>query len=187
MFREYHALLLYKLERRDELDRQIEQLALLPNLAPMVGRLQCFRGISLHSAMVLATEIVDWRRLERPGQLACYLGLVSREDSSGDPTRLGSITKAGNSHCRHVLAQTVEANRDDISRTEAPWSQRQVALDRRTVWPKLVAGVAILRASHCHAKCVLRINRSTATGDPLYLNSLNRRMRTRMSGGVGGQ
>ncbi|HSU96217.1 MAG TPA: transposase, partial [Gemmatimonadaceae bacterium] len=64
----------------------------------MVGRLQCFRGISLHSAMVLATEIVDWRRFERPAQLTCYLGLVSREDSSGDRTRLGPITKAGNSH-----------------------------------------------------------------------------------------
>ena len=57
VYREYHALLLYKLQRRDELDRQIEQLSLLPALAPMVGRLQCFRGISLHSAMVLATEI----------------------------------------------------------------------------------------------------------------------------------
>jgi transposase len=105
VYREYHALLLYKLQRRDELDRQIEQLALLPALAPMVGRLQCFRGISLHSAMVLATEIVDWRRFERPAQLACYLGLVSREDSSGPRQRLGSITKAGNSHCRHVLVQ----------------------------------------------------------------------------------
>ncbi len=105
IYREYHALLLYKLERRDELDRQIEQLALLPHIAPMVERLQCFRGISLHSAMVLATEIVDWRRFERPGQRACYLGLVSREDSSGGRTRLGSITKAGNSHCRHVLVQ----------------------------------------------------------------------------------
>ena len=105
VFREYHALLLYKLQRRDELDRQIEQLALLPALAPMVSRLQCFRGISLHSAMVLASEIVDWRRFEHPRQLACYLGLVSREDSSGDRTRLGSITKAGNSHCRHVLVQ----------------------------------------------------------------------------------
>jgi transposase len=99
------------LQRRDELDRQIERLAELPTLAPMVRRLQCFRGISLHSAMVLATEIVDWRRFERPARLACYLGLVSREDSSGDRHRLGSITKAGNSHCRHVLIQ-------------APWSYR---------------------------------------------------------------
>jgi len=105
VYREYHALLMYKLQRREELDRQIEQLAELPTLKPMVQQLQCFRGISLHSAMVLATELVDWRRFERPGQLACYLGLVSREDSSGTRHRLGSITKAGNSHCRHVLVQ----------------------------------------------------------------------------------
>jgi transposase len=119
VFREYHALLEYKLQRREALDRKIEQLALLPHLAPMVGRLQCFRGISVHSAMVLATEIVDWRRFEHPRQLACYLGLVSREDSSGDRQRLGSITKAGNSHCRHVLVQ-------------AAWSYRhrpQVSVD----------------------------------------------------------
>ena len=105
VYREYHALLMYKLQRRDELDRQIAVLAELPTLAPMVRRLQCFRGISLHSAMVLATEIVDWRRFEHPRQLACYLGLVSREDSSDGRRRLGSITKAGNSHCRHVLVQ----------------------------------------------------------------------------------
>lgn len=105
VFREYHALLQYKLQRRDELDREIERLAELPTLAPMVRRLQCFRGIALQGAMVLATEIVDWRRFHRPTQLAAYLGLVSREDSSGDRERKGSITKAGNSHCRHVLVQ----------------------------------------------------------------------------------
>ena len=105
VFREYHALLLYKLQRRDDLDREIVRLAELPTLKPAVQALQCFRGISLHSAMVLATEITDWRRFERPGQLASYVGLVMRESSSGDRQRLGSITKAGNSHCRHVLVQ----------------------------------------------------------------------------------
>jgi transposase len=105
VYREFHALLMYKLQRREDLDREIERLAELPTLAPMVRQLQCFRGVSVHSAMVLATEIVDWRRFDHPRQLACYLGLVSREDSSGDRVRLGSITKAGNSHCRHVLIQ----------------------------------------------------------------------------------
>jgi transposase len=105
VYREYHALLRYKLQRREELDRHIERLAERPTLAPMVKQLQCFRGIALQTAMVLATEIVDWRRFERPNQLACYLGLIPREDSSGDRQRLGSITKAGNSHCRHVLIQ----------------------------------------------------------------------------------
>jgi transposase len=105
IFREYWELLQYKLTRREALDREIVTLATLPELAPTVQRLQCFRGIATYAAMVLATEIGDWRRFDRPGQLAAYLGLVSREDSSGPRQRLGSITKAGNSHCRHVLVE----------------------------------------------------------------------------------
>ena len=37
IYREFHALLMYKLQRREDLDRQIERLAELPTLAPMVG------------------------------------------------------------------------------------------------------------------------------------------------------
>lgn len=113
VFREYLALFEYKLQRRDALDTQIEQLALTPALRDAVGRLQCFRGISVHVAMVLATELVDWRRFRTPRQLAAYLGLVPSEDSSGDRERKGAITKAGNTHCRHALIQ-------------AAWSYRYV-------------------------------------------------------------
>ena len=105
VYREYLALLEYKLARRDELDRQIEALALTPALATAVAHLQCFRGLQVHGAMVLATEIVDWRRFSSPGQLMAYLGLVPRENSTGDRERRGTITKAGNRHCRHVLVQ----------------------------------------------------------------------------------
>lgn len=105
VFREYLALFEYKLQRRDALDAEIEQLALRPALQAAVGRLRCFRGISTHVAMVLATELVDWRRFASPRQLAAYLGFVPREDSSGDRERKGAITKAGNSHCRHALIQ----------------------------------------------------------------------------------
>jgi transposase len=123
VFSEYLCLLEYKLSRRDELDRQIEELALLPFYKPTVDRLKCFRGIETHAAMVLATEIGDWRRFESPRQMMAYLGLVPSEDSSGDRRRQGRITKSGNSHCRHVLVQ-------------AAWScryppNRSVALKRR--------------------------------------------------------
>ena len=145
VYREYHARLTYKLPRREERDRQIERLAELPTLAPMVKQLQCFRGISVHSAMVLATELVDWRRVEHPGQLACYLGLIPREDSSGDRQRLGSITKAGNSHCRHVLVQ-------------AAWSYRhrpQISVDlkrRQQGQPPAVIGHAWKAQQRLHAR-----------------------------------
>jgi transposase len=126
VFREYHALLLYKLQRRDDLDREIVRLAELPTLKPAVQTLQCFRGISLHSAMVLATEISDWRRFARPGQLASYVGLVMREcslpwlrqpntqklQSSLDP-REPAMTRGECSrvHTRHMA--TLAAPRDE--------------------------------------------------------------------------
>lgn len=112
-FAEYLALLDYKLGRRAELDRQIEALALTPAYQPVVARLTCFRGVSTLGAMVLATELGDWQRFAKPTQLMAYLGLVPTEASSGTRERRGSITKAGNSRCRHVLVQ-------------AAWSARRV-------------------------------------------------------------
>ncbi len=105
VFSEYLALLDYKISRREDLDDQIETLAFSDTYKPLVDRLRCFRGVDTLAAMTLVTEIGDWRRFERPGQLMAYLGLVPREHSSGDRTRRGSITKAGNSRCRHILVQ----------------------------------------------------------------------------------
>jgi transposase len=102
---EYLALLEYKLSRRDELDRQVERLALEPRYQPLVNRLRCFRGLDTHGAMVLAAEVGDFRRFRSPRQLMAYFGLVPSEHSSGDRQRQGAITKAGNAHCRHVLVQ----------------------------------------------------------------------------------
>lgn len=102
---EYFALLEYKLQRRDELDRRIETLALTPRYKPVVDLIGCFRGFKTQAAMVLATELGDVRRFESPRQLMAYVGLVPSEHSSGDRRRLGAITKAGNARVRHVLIQ----------------------------------------------------------------------------------
>jgi transposase len=93
------------------LDDQIEQLALARPLATSVAWLSCCRGINTAAAVTLTTEVVDWRRFAKPTQLMAYLGLVPREDSSDKTERRGTITKAGNSHCRHVLVQAAWAYR----------------------------------------------------------------------------
>jgi transposase len=111
VFREYLALLHYVQQRRDALDEQIEQLAVAPALALSVGWLSCFRGLNTPAAVTLASEVVEWRRFNKPTQLMAYVGLVPREDSSADTERRGPITKAGNSHCRHVLVQAAWAYR----------------------------------------------------------------------------
>lgn len=124
VFAEYLSLLDYKLQRREELDRRIEEIALEPAYREAVGRLCAFKGIRTHAAMVLVSEIGDFRRFERPGQLMAYLGLVPSEHSSGTRQRLGAITKAGNSRCRHVLVQAAWSYRHS-PRLGAPLRRRQ--------------------------------------------------------------
>ncbi len=102
---EYLSLMDYKVQRREELDRQIGALALTSAYRPAVDHLRCFRGIDTLGAMVLAAEIGDWRRFDSPRRLMAYLGLVPSEHSSGTRNRKGPITKAGNGHCRHILVQ----------------------------------------------------------------------------------
>ena len=102
---EYLALLEYKIDRRSELDRKIEKLAVTPAYKEAVDRLRGFRGLDTHGAMVLRSELGDLRRFDSPRRLMAFVGLVPSEHSSGDRGNRGSITKAGNSHCRHVLVQ----------------------------------------------------------------------------------
>lgn len=105
ILQEYLALLAYKEGRRTALDQRIAVLAATPAYAPLVGRLGCFRGIDTLAAMVLVTELGDWRRFASPRALMSYVGLVPREHSSGERERRGALTKAGNAHVRHVLVQ----------------------------------------------------------------------------------
>lgn len=105
VFTEYLTMLEYIEQRRDELDGRIAEIALEPGYRQPVAALRCLRGIDTLAAMVLVTEIGDFQRFDRPGQLMAYLGLIPSEHSSGDRRSLGPITKAGNSRCRHVLVQ----------------------------------------------------------------------------------
>jgi transposase len=70
-----------------------------------VGWLRCFRGIDTLTAMTLVAELHDFGRFESPRGLMAFLGLVPSENSTGDKHRRGPITKAGNTHARHVLIE----------------------------------------------------------------------------------
>ena len=105
VFNEYLALLEYKQFRLEDMDREIEKIAGSDTYRDVVGILRCLRGIDTLSAMVLVTEIMDFRRFGDARQLMSYLGLVPSESSSGSVRRQGGITKTGNSRCRRILVQ----------------------------------------------------------------------------------
>ncbi len=77
--------------------------------ADAVHRLGAYRGITRLGGLTLATEVCDWRRFPTAGMFMAFTGLVPSEDSSGERTRRGGITHAGNGHLRAQLVESAWA------------------------------------------------------------------------------
>lgn len=106
VFEDYLAAVEYLEERLRELGSRLEEVAQQEPYRERVGWLRCFRGIDTITAMTILAELHDFRRFESPRRLMSYLGLVPSEHSSGERTRRGAITKAGNSHVRRLLVES---------------------------------------------------------------------------------
>jgi transposase len=96
-------------ERETRLTDQIAKLLPEWRMYPVVKALQALRGVAAIVAATTLAEIGDLSRFEKPRQLMAYLGLVPSEDSSGDKTHRGSITKTGNGHVRRALVEAAHA------------------------------------------------------------------------------
>jgi transposase len=77
----------------------------------VVEALQALRGIAKISAVTVVAELGEISRFKKPRQLMGYSGIVSREHSSGEHTRRGSITKTGNAHLRRIVVEAAWAYR----------------------------------------------------------------------------
>lgn len=91
------------------LDAKIEGFSKNERYAENVSKLRCFAGIDTHSAMVMVTEIGDYKRFESAEAFSSYLGLTSGEHSSGKSAMKTGITKAGNAHCRRILCESANS------------------------------------------------------------------------------
>lgn len=120
---DYYDAALQAAMRRDRLDDAIAELAQRPDLAPLVGRLSCLRGVSTLTAVGLAVEIGDWHRLSG-ATIGAYLGLTPSESQSGSRHERGSITKAGNGHARRLLVEAAWHHRRAQVRS-APLERRR--------------------------------------------------------------
>lgn len=60
---------------------------------------------------MIAAEVGELSRFAKPLQLMGYSGAVASEDSSGQRTLRGGITKAGNAHLRRVIVEAAWAYR----------------------------------------------------------------------------
>jgi transposase len=92
--------------RRRDVEAQLRDLLPLEPLRPRVQRLRCCRGIDDLTALTLAAELGDPRRLPSAPSLMAYVGLVPSEHSRGTKRAQGGITKTGNAHLRRVLIES---------------------------------------------------------------------------------
>jgi transposase len=77
----------------------------------VIEALQALRGIARISAATIVSEVGALSRFAQPRQLMGYSGAVACEDSSGERTRRGGITKTGNAHLRRVVIEAAWAYR----------------------------------------------------------------------------
>jgi transposase len=98
-------------EAIDRFDTAIADAVKGWKLEPLVKVYQALRGVRLLTATVIAAEVGDMRRFASAKHFMSFAGLVPSENSSGDVTHRGPITRTGNKHLRRVLV-------------EAAWSYR---------------------------------------------------------------
>jgi transposase len=95
------------LEHFRELDRQVKQLERQIQLwhreDPASLRLQAIPGIGPLTASALVASIGDARSFKNGRQLAAWLGLVPRQNSSGGKNQLLGISKRGDTYLRTLL------------------------------------------------------------------------------------
>jgi transposase len=109
-------------------------------------------GVGPNTALAFVLTIGDVRRFRRGKQIASYLGLIPREESSGGRQKLGAISKQGNRMLRSLLVEAAQ-----IAVRFDPGFRKQY-LHRCHQKPKAVAKVAAARKLAVRLYWMLRTN-----------------------------
>jgi len=119
-----------------KLDEAVQQAA---EEHPQAKLLMTQPGVGPNTALAFVLTMGEVSRFPRGKQVASYLGLIPREESSGGRQKLGAITKQGNGLVRSLLVEAAQiAVRFDPGMTKQYWHRCHQK-------PKGVAKVAAAR------------------------------------------
>lgn len=127
------------------------------DLKRCIGYLLSCPGIGWRIACYTLARIGDWKCLKTSNQAGAFFGLVPTENSTGDRTDRGSITKCGDPRLRSMLIQGAWAAIRKDSELKA-FYDRICANHPKTVASRVaIVGVARKLAERMH--CVLKEQR----------------------------
>ena len=135
-----------------DLTKRIRHLALQDRYRSAMDLLHSIPGIGPLAAMTFLTEVVSINRFKSLDQLACYVGLVPGENSSGDTEQDTGLTPRRNTTLRYTLIECAwTAQREDPALLKA-------FTDYSSRMPKSIAIVHVARKLLSRMRFVLKNN-----------------------------
>jgi len=99
-------------------------------------------GIGPITASAMVAKVQDFGQFASAGQFGGWLGVTPSQDSSGGKTRLGRITKRGDTYLRTLLIQAAKSAVMTAHKRSDPISRWVVQLQARVGWQKAVVALA---------------------------------------------
>lgn len=124
-------------------DSQLKRLA---QADERCQRLMQLTGVAHITATALVASIGNGHDFKNGRQLAAWLGLVPGQYGSGGKTRLGRITKAGDSYLRTLLILGARARLANAARKHDRISRWAVSLQARAGYGKTLVAIAAKNA-----------------------------------------
>jgi transposase len=120
-------------ERVTEMDKKVHTLA---HSIPAAKRLQSIPGIGPISATAIVCAVGDGKQFKRGRDLAAWLGLTPRQQSSGGKDRLLGISKRGDTYLRTLLIQGAKSVLKVVDKKTDPrslWLQNLCARKHKNI------------------------------------------------------
>ena len=106
----------------------------------LAQRLMQLKGVGETTSTALVAMVGNASEFDNGRQLAAWLGLVPGQYSSGGKTRLGRITKAGDSYIRSLLVLGARAVLNAATNKTDSLSRWAIQLrERRGYWKAVIA------------------------------------------------
>jgi transposase len=146
----FKPILHHTLEHLQQLDQRIEEcdarITGHAKASESAQRIQQLSGVGALTASAVVATIGSAHDYRNGRQLAAWAGLVPRQNSSGGKSRLGRITKRGDSYLRGLLTQgarsTMQAALKRLPHQRTRMQQWIVALRERAGYHKTLVAIA---------------------------------------------
>ncbi|MBK5122292.1 IS110 family transposase [Paraburkholderia madseniana] len=131
---------------------------------PQAQRCMKVCGVGRLTASAAVATVIDARQFKNGRQMAAWIGLVPKQNSSGGKPRLGRITRQGNDYLRSLLYQGARSAIQAAHRHDDRLSRWIVQLQARIGYHKTLVAVA-----NKHARILWAVLAKGEHFDPAYV------------------